>query len=683
MAPQTTVSTFVVDHGRVTEEGGRLRNFPRRRLDEPDVDLHILAEPSGLKGDELGAQALDAIGRLFLQDRLSLTGALTRALISTHQTLLDWNRRSVPREQVSSGITAAIVSSEGVYFAQTGPSLVYIRRNGVLERLLPGPEAHSSLGEGDIEPALRRLNLDPGDLVLAASVSLETVLDDGALDAMLARGIDEALPELYLLTRDLPAFALFVISCRDATEDDPPQPLLDSDFADLDTEEADSVNAHDLKSATKTAPAEPDLKVADGVPAPLLISPPPLDISRSVIRLRNDQSIGRSDYARTTGTAPRLKLNISQTGLIGLAGAVAVLLFVGAFAVPDLIRENRSERAGLLLESAQAQLTAAQGEDDPGVRRQLLEETRRLAAEVQRIDPVNASAAGVHQQATDNLTVMDAVFDLGPLTTITTLGRQITGEVSLDAITIIGGNAYLLDAGEGRVISVPVTGASPPVVVFASGETYSGTPAKEPVFFTWEGTEADGRLLILDAERKLFEVRPGSLPGPLPLRRTNTWSSVAGLAAYDGNLYVLDPAGDRIHRYLPAAVGFDSEPAIAVGSPELSQGQGFAVDGDIIVFFEDGRLRRYRGGNEVGFGLDGIDREPKTVAGIDVVEAGDEVYIADTTNKRVIVAAKDGVFRRQLVSNAFTDLRALAVDPSGGQLYVVVGDALLTAPIVR
>src|SRR3972149_4494254 len=97
MVLQTWVARFVVDQGRVTEEGGLLRTFQRRRLDEPDVDLHILAEPSpsaeGSRAAELGAQALDAIGRLFLQDRLSLSGGLLRALASTHQTLLDWNRR--------------------------------------------------------------------------------------------------------------------------------------------------------------------------------------------------------------------------------------------------------------------------------------------------------------------------------------------------------------------------------------------------------------------------------------------------------------------------------------------------------------------------------------------------------------------------------------------------------------
>src|SRR5687767_8161805 len=157
MPLETWVARFIVENGRVTEEGSRLRAFQRRRLDEPDVDLHVLGEPSGLKGDDLGAQALDAIGRLFLQDRLSLTGGVMRALRSTHQTLLDWNRRSVPREQVSLGVSAAAVSGNVVYLAQTGPSLAYYRQNGVLERVVPDDgDAHAPLGEGDVEPLSRR-----------------------------------------------------------------------------------------------------------------------------------------------------------------------------------------------------------------------------------------------------------------------------------------------------------------------------------------------------------------------------------------------------------------------------------------------------------------------------------------------------------------------------------------------
>jgi len=35
------------------------------------------------------------------------------------------------------------------------------------------------------------------------------------------------------------------------------------------------------------------------------------------------------------------------------------------------------------------------------------------------------------------------------------------------------------------------------------------------------------------------------------------------------------------------------------------------------------------------------------------------------------------------VSDTFTDLRTVAIDPAGATLYVVAGDAVLSAPVVR
>jgi hypothetical protein len=275
---------------------------------------------------------------------------------------------------------------------------------------------------------------------------------------------------------------------------------------------------------------------------------------------------------------------------------------------------------------------------------------------------------------------MDAIFELGPMTTVTILSSQITGEISLRSLTVAGEDAYLLD-DNGRIIAVPLSATAPPLVVYEDGVSYGGTPAERPLYMTWEGDDASGRLLVLDAERKLFEVRPGSEPTLIPLRRTGTWASVGGIAAYDSNFYVLDPAASQVHRYLPAAVGFDSEPSPAISAAEaLAEAQGLAVDGDILVYANDG-LRRFRSGAEAGFDLGGIDRPPEAITAVAMTE--EEVYIADSGNNRIIVATREGEFARQLVSTEFTDLRSMAVDPTGAQLYVVVGDALLTAPIVR
>ena len=691
MALQTWVARFVVDHGRVTEEGGLLRTFQRRRLDEPDVDLHIIAEPTGAKSEELGAQALDAIGRVFLQDRLSISGGLLRALRGTNQTLLEWNRRSLPREQVSAGVTAAIVSGKAVYLAQAGPGLAFLRRDGRLQRLEAGDEAVTPLGGGDIQPALRRVDLGPGDILIAASLALEAILDDRTLEALLSRGSDEALPELYLMARDLPSFALFLVTAL-AAEEAPPEPPPAADAAASAPADAPARPAErrSRRPAGKagTTPEEPVEEPAppeDAKTGPLLAAPPPVDITRSVVRLRSDQAFGRSEYPRrTTGPARRFRFNPTDWRILRLALAAVVVLLVVAF-VPELVQQGRSEKLDSLVEGAESQLAAAQAASDPALRRDLLEETRRLANEALRIDPENAPAGDLRQQASASLDVMDALFDLGPMRTVTTLSRQITGEVSIRSLAVAGSTAYLLDAKGGRIIALPLGTPGQPAIVYRDGETYAGTPAKKPIYFTWERAGGvGGRLLILDEERKLFALRAGSLPEPLPLRRTNTWASVAGIAAYDGNLYVLDPKGNQVHRYLPAATGFDSEPSSALSGPRnLGEAQGLAVDEDIFVFFRDGSVRRFQGGVDIGFNLGGIDRPPGAASDMALVASAEELFLADSANKRIVVAGEDGAFHRQLVSTAFTDLRAIAVDEAGGQLYVVVGDALLTAPIQR
>ena len=687
----TWVARFVVDHGRVTEEGSRLRTFQRRRLDEPDVDLHVIAEPTGAKGEELGAQALDAIGRLFQQDKLSLTGGIQRALAGTHQTLQEWNRRSLPRDQVSIGITAALVNGNLVYLAQAGPGLVYVRRSGILVRHDPGAEAAVPLGEGNLTPALRRFDLDPGDLIVAASSSLQTILDDDTLESILNRSTDEALPELYLLTRDLPNFALFAVVCHESAAEAPidaaagldPEPL-DRPPEYLERRPAERPAPHrarDLPEAS-IAVVEPATNSAPEEPANLVAMPPPLDISRPVVRLRNDQSIGRSEYTRTTGEPRRIQFNFADRRLLQIAAVLVFILLVVAF-VPDLIREGRTQKLADLIAGAQVQLAAAQDQPDPAQRRVHLEETRRLASEALRLEPLSADATELRDQAGNLLNAMDAVFDLGPLTTVTSLSSAVTGQVSIDAALVKGGRAYLLDSRGGRVIVAPLAGG-PPQIVYAEGETYGESAAKAPAHFTWQGADDTGRLLVLDKERKLFELRPGSVPRPLPLRRTGTWSSAAAIATYDDNLYVLDPVGNQVHRYLPAAEGFDSEPTVLLnGQIELENAVAMAIDGDIFVVLEDGHLRRFRNGADTGFALGGIDQPITAASDITVVPQAEEVYIADTGNKRVVVAGKDGSFHRQLVSGAFTDLRAIATDTAAAQLYVVIGDALLTAPIVR
>ena len=77
----------------------------------------------------------------------------------------------------------------------------------------------------------------------------------------------------------------------------------------------------------------------------------------------------------------------------------------------------------------------------------------------------------------------------------------------------------------------------------------------------------------------------------------------------DGNFYVLDPAGNQVHRYLPAAVGFDSEPEpILAAGATLTGAVDFVIDNDIFVAFSDGHLSQFTAGAPFEFPVAGIDR---------------------------------------------------------------------------
>jgi hypothetical protein len=139
-----------------------------------------------------------------------------------------------------------------------------------------------------------------------------------------------------------------------------------------------------------------------------------------------------------------------------------------------------------------------------------------------------------------------------------------------------------------------------------------------------------------------------------------------------------------VHRYLPAASGFDSEPSLVLeGQSGLADATALAVDGDVYIGMEEGEVRRFRSGRPAAFELGGIDEPVDGAVDIAVLAPADEVYIADAANKRVVVASREGRFKRQLVSAAFADLRAIAIDAAASQLYVVTGNTLLTAPLPR
>jgi hypothetical protein len=213
MVAEIWVGQFCIVGGEAREQGPWLGMFPARG-GALAADLYVLVEPA-LPGSEDFCQPLvTVIGRLFRQQRLSITGALLASLRAAHNHLRDWNDRSLREHRVGAGATCLALRGAEAYLAQAGPTMAYCRHQGQLRLLSPQETtAIEPIGIAtEFYPTFSRCQVATGDALLLTSTSLPSIANDHVMEGLLALQAQDILPELYSLVRHLPDFAALLIA---------------------------------------------------------------------------------------------------------------------------------------------------------------------------------------------------------------------------------------------------------------------------------------------------------------------------------------------------------------------------------------------------------------------------------------------------------------------------------------
>jgi|GEM_PF-726399 len=695
MAVRTWVGRFCVVDGRVEEEGPWLGSLIRQRPDEETDELYILIEPASALSAEFTSQLVDVIVRLYGRDPLSLTGALTRSLRAAHDHLRDWNEKSLKEHQVGAGTSCLALRGADAYLAQAGPSLAYLRTaDGGFRRLqAERPDLEHALGVADeFEPRLTRIPLAPGDLVLLASTQLDKVVPAHHIERILARGSDDALPELYLLCRDHPDMTLIMLAAFEEEAVPPPEYLTkDGGRAGAAIIPADNAppaaQGALVGTAVGTGPEPAEASLAAGAIGDMPLPPRPVqeqvrEITESTapppatgIRLRGESATPH--YRRSTGLSPLPQLHVPKLAVAAVIALAIVGLLAYAF-LPGSVRQSREDKFTSLVASAREANARAQATGDPGTRRQLLGDARAKLADAEKIHKDSPDVASLQADVTSALTVLDAVFEIKDFTPVADLQQLVTGSLSVTRTVVGGNNAYFLDAKGKRVLRVPLDGASPPETVLQAGEPAGFVTASRPMQIAWSSETSS--LTIVDDKRQAFAYFPDRGALPAMLRAADSIGSVDAIAGSGGNLYVLDVKGNQVWRYLPGQGGYDSERTALLDGADLRDATELAVGQDVYVLDAKLGIRRFVGKAETPFPLSGIDVKLMAPVSLSVLPGSNRLVVADHGNKRIVIASAEGQFLRQIVSPSFTDLRAVAVDEGKSILYVLNGDTLLKAP---
>lgn len=650
--------------GQVREHGPWLVDRQREREDET-IRLLVLAEPVDRRSAEFCSEVAEAVAALFARESLSITGGLLRALQQAHTNLAEWNRRSLREHRVAVGVTCVVIREGEVTIAQVGPSLAFVGATAGVTRLSTEglPAAAPLGGQAEIEPAFTSTAI-PGREVLLLTTAAEQVIGTRAVEDSLRAGAEGALAELFRRTRDVNDMTAVLIADLDIEEGTTaPAPL---DFDDEEVEGRE-VMLPDIDSGNRTrAPRTP-------VPAaPQRASRRRWPVGRSGSQPIPFPSIRRP--ARTVGRTP-LESQLPWRWIAAAAGIVLVLGLLAWTVGPGLLRQDRQAELNRVLATAQEQLTAAGSAQRGDDRRKALQAVLAATERARAIAPTDDRAGKLEAQAQSQLTVMDAVSDVSSLSLVMKFEGTVTAPVTPQAVVAGGRSIWFIESGRGRLFRVDATiPPSPPEEVYRANSSYGGTPARDPVSIAWD--QQGNRLLLMDAGRGLFAISESAkTPVPVPLRGSGDLRSAVAIAVYQRNLYVLDPAGGEIWRYLPASDGYDSERQGMLGGAEIGTASGLVVDTDVFVV-DQSRLRRFRSGKEIAPMLDGIDTPPKApVALVEDVQRG-LFFLGDRGNKRIVVGDRDGRFVKQYRHASFADLRGLGISADGARLYVLTGEGI-------
>lgn len=204
--------------------------------------------------------------------------------------------------------------------------------------------------------------------------------------------------------------------------------------------------------------------------------------------------------------------------------------------------------------------------------------------------------------------------------------------------------------------TLPLPPESPRVV--------SATSNKESIVFL---TEEHAALLAEPAKAKV---------GIIPFTFTNA-SSVQAVQAYNGRLYVLDPAKNMIWRYSANGTSYGQERGyLKQADPALADGTSLAIDSNIYIGLKNGQVKRYLSGAESPWSVRNIDPVLTNIRAMWASPDADRIVMVDHTGKRVLVVGKDGTLITQFTSEAFTDLREVTVDAKNKKIYVLNGGTI-------
>lgn len=161
------------------------------------------------------------------------------------------------------------------------------------------------------------------------------------------------------------------------------------------------------------------------------------------------------------------------------------------------------------------------------------------------------------------------------------------------------------------------------------------------------------------------------------------WGTIADMAVFGGNVYLLDTAKSRIWKYIAVNADFSQlyEYLNPDTLPDLSQATTMAIDGSVWLGTATGRVLRFTGGKENSFTPQGLDVPLGSTTRVFTSDETSMVYVLDSERNRVVVLDKDGLYRSQYTWDAGFRATGVFASEKAGKLFLVRDGKIYVVPM--
>ena len=415
---------------------------------------------------------------------------------------------------------------------------------------------------------------------------------------------------------------------------------------------------------------------------------PILDLRRALPSLGEDRGEPSLQRPEIRPSAPISRGASARRVAVALTAMIALLVGVAAVLLGPSLWRSDDDQFRSHVERARNGLAASELSVTTEGARLALQDARLEVEAALDLNPLAPEALQLREEIEAVLGELILVQSAGELSTLVDLSG-FGPAIALGPVRAGGGRSFVLDDAGGRVFAIGSEGNAQ--VIFLEGESLglgSRLLAGRPISIAWQprqpnavdGLPASDGLWILDSNARLFRwTESGVLLVPIP--QLDRLGSVDAIAATAGSVFLLDQSGGAVWRF---AVARDElgEPARAVGRTDLLNASEFqaSVNAEGIVEFlvasSDGRLRRFRGNDELPLALD-LQRGLLAPASISLGSESGLIYVVDRGRGRIVAVGAEGSVISQVQSPEIAELRGAWVDESSGQIIYVLPDTLL------